>query len=112
MAVPSIAIADGDAACHIQGRKQRRYSVPFVIMRLSRRYTWCQGQNRLGPVQRLHLTLFVHTKDDRTIRRMHVQADDISHFLNELRVFGELEVLHAMRLQSEGTPDPHDSRLR
>ena len=87
-----------DATCHVQGRKQRRYSVPFVIVRLPRRYARCHWQNRLGPVQRLHLTLLVYTQDHRAIRRAHVQTDDIPHFFNELRVFGEFEILHSVRL--------------
>ena len=61
MAVASVAIADGDAACHVHGREQRGNSMPFVIMRLSRRDTWGQRQNRLRTVQRLHLALFVYT---------------------------------------------------
>ena len=32
MPVPSVTAADGDSACHIQGREQRGNSVPFVIM--------------------------------------------------------------------------------
>src|SRR5437773_8181037 len=32
--------------------------------------------------------------------------------LHKLRVFGKLEALHTMRLQSESMPDPHDRILR
>src|SRR5438132_1408907 len=39
-------------------------------------------------------------------------ASDVPHLLYKLRVFGELESLHPMRLQSERTPDPHDGVLR
>ena len=34
--------------------------MPFVIVRLTHGHAGCQRQNRLGPVQRLHLTLFVY----------------------------------------------------
>ena len=36
----------------------------------------------------------------------------IPHLLNKLRVFGELEILYAMRLQSESMPNPHNRILR
>ncbi len=84
----------------------------LVIMRLPRRNARRQRQNRLGPIQRLHLALFIHTQHDRPIRRVQVQAHDVPHFFHKLWVFGELEILHAMRLQSEGMPDPHDGVLR
>jgi hypothetical protein len=42
MPVPSVAVADRDSAGHIQGRKQRRNPVPFVIMRLPDRYAGSQ----------------------------------------------------------------------
>jgi hypothetical protein len=32
MPVPSVTTADGDSAGHIQGREQRRNSMPFIIM--------------------------------------------------------------------------------
>jgi N-acetyl-beta-hexosaminidase len=49
----------------VQGSEQRRDSMPFVIMGLSRRYAWGQRQNRLRTVQRLDLTLFVYTAQSR-----------------------------------------------
>src|SRR5215471_533686 len=84
----------------------------FVVMRLSRRHAWGERENRLRTVQRLHLALFVHAQNNRTIRRIQVQPDDIPNLLDELRVFGKLEVLHTMRLQPESSPNPHDRCLR
>ena len=49
MPMPAIAIADGDAACHVEGREQGRHSMTFVIMRLARRYAWRSG--RIGCVR-------------------------------------------------------------
>src|SRR5690348_15099597 len=112
MPMSSIAVADGDTAGHIHRRKQRRHSVSFVIVRLPRRHTRPQRENRLGPIQRLNLSLFVYTKDNRPIRRSHVQTDDIPYLFNELRVFGKFEVLYPVRLQSKGMPNPHYSCLR
>src|SRR5512133_4348143 len=47
MPVPAVAIADGDSACHVQSREQRRDSMTFVIMRLARRYAGRKRQNWL-----------------------------------------------------------------
>jgi hypothetical protein len=60
MPMPSVAIADGDSAGHVQSREQRRNSMALVIMRLPGRHAWSQRQDRLGAVQRLHLALFIH----------------------------------------------------
>jgi hypothetical protein len=61
----------------------------FVIMRLSRGYAWSQRQDRLGTVERLHLTFLIHTQDNRAIGWIHIQPDDVPYVLDELRVFEE-----------------------
>ena len=56
-------------------------------------------------MQRLDLRLFVHAQDQRLVRRVEIQADDVSDFVNEQRVFRELECLTPMWLQPERAPD-------
>src|SRR5262249_47880012 len=58
MPMSPITGADGHSGGHVHGRKQRGYPVPLVILRLPRRDTRGQRQNRLGPIQRLYLALF------------------------------------------------------
>src|SRR5215831_7669362 len=111
MPVTPVATADGDAAGHIQGREQGSDSVSFIIVRLARGHAGCERQNRLRAIQRLDLTLFVYAQDDRAIRWIQVQAHDVPHFLDELRVFGELKVLHSVRLQTKSAPNSHDGSL-
>ena len=41
-----------------------------------------------------------------------VQPHDVAHFLDEQRIFRQLEGLAAMGLQREGPPDPANRRLR
>src|SRR4249920_3294836 len=84
----------------------------FVVMRLSCRHAWGERKNRLRAIQRLHLALLVYAQNNRAVRRIQVQPDDIPNLLDELWVFGKLEVLHAMRLQPESSPNPHDCCLR
>src|SRR5215831_16502500 len=86
--------------------------MPLVIVGLTSGNTRRHGQNRFRPIQRLHLALFIHTQYNGAIRRIQVQAHDISHLFHKLRIFGEFEILYPMWLQSERMPDPHDSVLR
>ncbi len=62
-------------------------------------------QQRLGAVQRLDLALFIDTEHQSPLRRVEVEADNVTHFLNELRIARELESLAAMRGQRESIPD-------
>jgi hypothetical protein len=71
----------------------------LVIVRLPGWHAGSQRQNRLSPIQSLHLTLLVHAQHDGAVRRIQVQAHDIPNLLDELRVFREFEVLDTMRLQ-------------
>src|SRR6266536_2651650 len=77
----------------------------LVVVAAPLRLTGPQGQQRLGAVQRLNLALLVHAEDQSVIRRVHIQAHDIAHFLEEQRVRREFEVLGAMRLQTKGAPN-------
>src|SRR5215471_10707259 len=86
--------------------------MPLIIMGLTSRNSRRQGQNRFGPIQRLDLALFIHAQDNGPVRWIEIKGYDISHLLHELWVFGEFEILHTMRLQSERMPDPNDSILR
>src|SRR3954447_24359871 len=79
MAMAPVALADGDSARYIQGRKQRRHTMPLVIVRLSCRYAWSERQYRLRTVQRLHLILFIDAQHDRMIWRIHIQSHDVPH---------------------------------
>ena len=60
MPVPPVTCADGNSGSHIHGRKQRRDSVALVVVRLSGWHPRSQRQNRLGPIERLDLTLLIH----------------------------------------------------
>jgi hypothetical protein len=67
-----------------------------------------QWQDRLGSVQRLDLTLFIHAQHYRPLGRVQIQAADVLDLVNEQRVLGELERLLAVRLEPERLPDPQD----
>ena len=61
-------------------------------------------QNGLRAIQRLNLRLLVNAQYQRLIRRIQVESDDISHFVDEQRIRGKFETLTAVRRQSESPP--------
>lgn len=67
--------------------------------------TGAHGQHGLAAVERLDLRFLIHTQDDGMLGRADVEADHITHVGHEIRVGRELERLHPMRLQAEGSPD-------
>jgi len=69
------------------------------------------GQTGLGAIQRLDLTLLIHTQHHGLLGRIQVQPDHVGHFLEELRIARQLESLHPVRLQLVGLPDIVDCGL-
>ena len=63
-----------------------------------------QGQDGLGAVEGLDLTLFIDTQHQGLVGRIQIQPDDVAHLVDELGVGGELEGLDPVRLQAEGVP--------
>jgi hypothetical protein len=69
---------------------------------------WLAGahrQHRLATIERLNLRLLVHTQDDCMLGRRNIESDNVAYLGNEVRIGRELERLHPVRLQTEGTPD-------
>ena len=71
-----------------------------------------QRQDRGGSVQCLDLGLLVDADHDRGLRRVEVQAHDVSGLVDELRVRRHLELLDDVRLDPERPPDLRDRGLR
>jgi hypothetical protein len=69
-------------------------------------------QNRLRAVQGLYLALFVHRKNQRTVRRVQVQPHYIAHLVHKKRIGGELECVGPVRLESEHLEDTVDRATR
>jgi hypothetical protein len=62
-------------------------------------------QGELSSVERLDLALLVNRQNDGVVRRIDKKADDVAQLGDELRVIGELEPTHSVRLQAVGPPD-------
>ena len=63
-----------------------------VIMRPPLDLARPHGQQRLRPIERLDLTLFVHAQHQRPIRRVQVQAHDVADLLDKSGSFESLNV--------------------
>ena len=60
--------------------------MPLVVVRASLQLARLHRQQRLCTVQRLNLALLVHAQHHGVIGRIHIQAHDVAHFLDQLRV--------------------------
>ena len=90
----------------VEGGKQRRRAVPFVVMGDRPAASLLQRQPRLGAVEGLDLALFVHRQHDGMGGRIDVETDDIAQLSDELGVGGELEVAYPVRTELVSLPNP------
>ena len=86
-------LTDHLAGLRVERGKQRRRAVPLVVMRPPLDLTRSHRQQRLRAVERLNLRLFVHAQDHGVVRRVHIQPDDVPHFVDQQRIVRQLERL-------------------
>ena len=67
----------------------------FVVVAAAFGLARAHRQQRLGPIQRLNLRLFIDAQNQRAIRWIQIEPDDVAHFVDEQRILGELESLAA-----------------
>ncbi len=106
-----LAVADNEAALHVHRRIERGDAMTLVVVRQRCGPALLQRQARLRAVERLDLALLIDTENERAIRRVHVEPDDVSDFLLELRVVGDLELGDEVRLETGLSPDPLHARV-
>src|SRR5579863_4768335 len=99
MTVLRLTLTDHRSFQNIERGEQRSCPMSLVIVCLPFRKTWPQRKNRLCPVQCLNLALLIHAQNDRFIRRIQIQADDVPYFARELRIIAEFEILNPVWLQ-------------
>ena len=91
MRVAGLARFDHMPLQDIEGSKQGGRPVPRVVVGLPGRQPRAQGQDRLGPIEGLNLTLLVDAQDQRLRGWIHVEADHIPQLPDEVRVPAQLE---------------------
>lgn len=62
-------------------------------------------QSGLGPVKGLDLALLLHRQDNGVMRRIDIEAQDVTQLGGELRGVGQIEPAQPMRLKAMGAPD-------
>src|SRR5713226_7452189 len=105
MPVSLMAFTDDLSLECLQSGEQGGGAVAFVIVGHRAATPLLNRQPRLGAIQGLNLTLFVHAEYQRLLRWIQVQTDDIGHLFQKLRIARKLESLGAMRLEFVGAPD-------
>ena len=103
--VPGRAVSDDPPGGDLQRRVQAREAMPAIVVGLARRQPGPQGQQGLGPTQRLDLRLLVQAQDHRARRRIQVEPDHVVDLVLGLRIGRELERRDPMRLERVGAPD-------
>src|SRR5579859_1928705 len=109
-AVSAMQFPNDLAAGHVQCSEQRGGAVTLVVVRAPLGLARTQRQNRLGAIERLDLALLVSAQHQYPFRRVQIQADDVTHLLDQLRISRQLERLRSMWLQAKCFPDAVDSR--
>ena len=108
MSVPLLAAPQNLARCDVERSEQRRRSVAGIVVRVPLCLARSHRKQRLRALKRLNLRLFIDAHHDRVDRRAQVEAHDVTHLVDELRIRRELETLCQMRLQPKRMPDPSD----
>ena len=106
------ALPDDRAIKHVEGGKERRGPMPFVIMRHRAAASPLQRQARLRTIQCLDLTFFIHRQHQGPFGRLQVQPDNIPKLFDKPFVCGDFEGLHPMRLQPVVLPDALNGHMR
>ena|SRR5215471_7651221 len=81
--MPSVDLSDNTSGFHVQSCKQGCRSVSSVVVASAFDLTGPHRKNRLGTVQRLDLRFFINAEDQRFIRRIQIQSDDVANFLDK-----------------------------
>src|SRR5258708_3934924 len=101
-------MADDGAVENVESGEQRGRAMAFVVVGHRSGAARLHRQPRLAAIARLDLALLIDRENDRMGGRIDIEADDVAQLVDKLRVGGELELFHSMRLQSMRPPDPLD----
>src|ERR1700720_2281309 len=99
------ALTDHRSRGDVQRSEEAGGAMALVIVSLTLNLAGPHRKDRLATAQRLNLTLLIHAQHQRMMRRVHVQADDVSHLVDQQGIVGLLKGLAAMRTQPERPPD-------
>jgi hypothetical protein len=99
------AAADDPAFQRVKRGEQCGCPVALVIIGHCAGPSLLQWQAWLGAVERLNLRFLIDREHDCWRRGIDIEPDDVAQLGGQLRVRGQLELTHPMRLQAVCTPD-------
>jgi hypothetical protein len=105
MAVALHVVADDGAVEDIEGGKQGRGAVAFVVVRHRAGAACLHWQAWLGSIERLDLALLIDGEDNRVGRRIDIETDNVLELLGKLRIVRKFERPDAMRRELVGLKD-------
>jgi len=105
MPVSILALANDFPVRDIERGKKGGRAVAHIVVRHRAGAAFLQGQTWLRAIQSLHLALLVTAQDDRVLRRVEIQTNDIFDFFGETRVIRDFEGARQMWLQAVFAPD-------
>lgn len=91
MTMTRLAFPDDRAVGNIQCREQSRRAMPEIVMGDAFDVTQSHRENGLRTFQGLNLAFLVDTQNQRLIRGIKVQTNDIANFFDEERIGRKLE---------------------
>ena len=106
MAMALHALADDLALENIERREQGGDAMALIVMGHGAGTPLLHRQTRLGTVKRLNLALLIDRQDNGVVGRIDIEADDLMQLGGKLRIVGQLELAHPVRLEAISTPNP------
>ena len=97
--------ADDGAVEDVEGGEQRRRAMAFVVVGHGSGAALLHRQAGQGAIKGMDLALLINREDDGVSGTVDIEADDVAQFVDKLRVGGEHELLHPVRLKAVRTPD-------
>jgi len=111
VAVALHALPNNPAGGDIEGGKQRRRSIAFVVVGHSPGPPFFHWQAGLRAIQRLDLAFLIDREYQGFVRWIEIKTHDILDLLDEAFVVRQLKGLDQMRLQAVCVPNPLHARV-
>ncbi len=106
-----VALSEDFTCCGVECSKQVSRSMPNVVVGLSLGLAQAHGQDRLSTLERLNLRFLVDAQDDRVIRWVHIQTNNVAYLFDQLWVLRETKRFRAVRLKPERSPNTPNRRM-
>ena len=109
-------VAQGGFAHHLpagdlQGRIERKSTMPEIFKPMTFGAAWRQRQDRIEPIKSLNSALFIDAKDRGVGRRLEVETDNVGRLGLEIRVIAGHVMTAPGRLQTSLGPDTGHSHV-